>query len=56
MKIMPKKIRSNGNRRPIRYGNWNRAIAIWYDGNILLKLVLISSFKNSFIMAVGKYT
>ena len=35
MKIMPKKIRSNGNRRPIRYESWNGAIAIRYDGNIV---------------------
>ena len=34
-KIMPKKICSNGNRRPIRYENWNGAIAIRYDGNIV---------------------
>ena len=32
---MPKKICSNGNRRPIRYENWNGAIAIRYDGNIV---------------------
>ena len=35
---MPKKIGSNGNRRPIRYENWNGAIVIRYDG----KLVLLS--------------
>ena len=33
---MPKKICSNGNRRPIRYENWNGTTAIWYDGNIVL--------------------
>ena len=33
---MPKKICSNGNRRPIQYENWNGAIAIQYDGNIIL--------------------
>ena len=33
---MPKKISSNGNRRPIRYENWDGAIAIRYDGNIVL--------------------
>ena len=37
MKIMQKKIRSKGNRRPIHYENWNGAIAIRYDGNIILK-------------------
>ena len=36
MKIMPKKLRSNGNRRPIRYENWNGAKAIRYDENIVL--------------------
>ena len=39
MKIMPEKIRFNGNRRPIRYENWNRAIAIRYGGNIVLNCV-----------------
>ena len=38
-KIMPKKICSNENRKPIRYKNWNRAIAIRYDGNISFLLV-----------------
>ena len=33
---MPKKLYSNGNRRPIRYENWNGAIVIQYDGNIVL--------------------
>ena len=32
-KIMPKKICSNGNRRPIQYENWNGVIAIRYEGN-----------------------
>ena len=35
-KIMPKKICSNGNRRPIWHENWNGAIAIRFDGNIVL--------------------
>ena len=34
-KIMPKKICSNVNRRPIRYENWNGAIAFRYDGNVV---------------------
>ena len=33
---MPKKMRSNGNRRPIRYENWNEAKTIRYDGNIAI--------------------
>ena len=32
---MPKKICSNGKRRPIRYESWKGAIAIRYDGNIV---------------------
>ena len=33
---MPKKIFFNGNARPIRHENRNGAIAIQYDGNIVL--------------------
>ena len=50
-KIMPKKICPNGNRRSIRYESWNRAIAIRYDGNIVLLKAhnhLISSNPMSF--------
>ena len=41
MKIMPKKIRSNGNRRPIRYENWNGAIGIRYHGKKVLENFII---------------
>ena len=35
MKIMPKKIGFNGNRRPIQYENWNGAMPIQYHRNIV---------------------
>ena len=39
MKIIPKKICSNGNRKPIQYENWNGAGTIRYDGNIVLVFI-----------------
>ena len=45
MKIMPKKTGSNGDRRPIRYENWKGAIAIRYDGNIVLSDIHVQEGK-----------
>ena len=59
---MPKKIYSNGNRRPIQYENWNGPIAIPYDVNMNFKYIYTwltqtayklqsknSSYKRTFI-------
>ena len=59
-KIMPKEICSNGNRRPIRYENWNEAIAFRYDGNsIIFRTVRLQNFMTScrvsFFFALTRY-
>ena len=50
---MPKKICSNGNRRPIRYENWNGAIAIRYDGNIALIHIIWKNKEKKYYIDAG---
>ena len=54
MKIMPKKICFNGNGRPIRYENWNGAVAIRYDGNRVLQIFPTSHIVGFFERSVLK--
>ena len=53
---MLKKICSNGNRRPIRYENWNGVIAIRCDGNIVQvcthDIQTFSKHKEIFILII----
>ena len=53
-----KNLFQNGNRRSIRYENWNGAIAIRYDGNIVLNISGIfwaCYTKNNYPLIFPKY-
>ena len=52
--VMPKKVCSNGNRRPIRYENWNGPIAIPYDVNINYKYIYMA-YTNSLLTSKWKF-